>query len=140
MAVLIAVTLGHCRSPDLVPQIYYLVLAELTPPAVTQISQPTNLRIRYQALLREMILEWEAPTDVPFPTFYIYYFLDSQPACCPANNRLDSTTASTYSQPSDPFTGTIYFEVTAFNGFTESRGSGAVGINLATDPPEFLPH
>lgn len=129
----------NCRSPELVPQIYYVLLGQLTPGAATGISRPTDLKLRYQAVLREIILEWTAPADVSFPTFHIYYFLNGQPECCAASNRLASTTISTYNQPADPFTGTLYFEVTAFNGFVESAGSGAAGINLATDPPELLP-
>ena len=134
VAILLLIFAIGCDSPNPVNGSYYLI----APYLIAGFNRPTapgQLQASYDIGTRTILLQWQASTDPDtgfiWNDYRIYYFLTTPPADIYHDRyRLGSTNRTYYSIDSDPFNGTIYFAVTAYDSGSESLPSNIAELSL----------
>lgn len=90
-------------------------------------SAPSGLTARYTLSTRTLTLSWtgslDPQTGQPNVEYFIYAYETPPREYYRPQDRLDKTPLTSYFRQVDPFTGTLYFTVTAFDGGAESLPS-----------------
>ncbi len=129
------IALATCRQPETVPPLYFLMLQAPLAGNQGRPTRPLDLRATYEPLTQEVKLEWTASVDPDTQTsnlvYRVYLYLDGPPATYyRAQDLIDETPLTTYYLPVQPYTGSLYFVVTAFDGTAESEPSEAARLDL----------
>ena len=131
---LLALSFG-CGEPRLTPPLYF-ALIPLLRAGLERPTPPQNLRASYEPIQKEIVLNWEPGSDPdssgPTLLYHIYYFLNGPPSGNTSLPRyfLDEAVGFAYNTSADPFTGDVYFAVTAYDGAAESLPSNSTRLNL----------
>ncbi|MCB1138132.1 MAG: fibronectin type III domain-containing protein [Leptospiraceae bacterium] len=128
------ICIASCQGTDPVGEEYYL-LSPILIAGINRPSAPTNLSASYDLASRSIFLQWQPSVDpdtgAVWNDYRIYYFLGAPPANIYLDRyRLASSNRTYYSIDSDPFNGTIYFAVTAYERGSESLPSNFAEISL----------
>lgn len=126
--------LTGCQGTDPVGEEYYL-LSPILIAGINRPSAPSNLSATYDLASQSIFLQWQPSVDpdtgAVWNDYRLYYFLRPPPANIYQDRyRLASTSRTYYSIDSDPFNGTIYFAVTAYERGSESLPSNFAEISL----------
>ena len=125
----------HCGRADLTSPLYFVALPFLRA-GQERPTAPLNLRATYESIQKRIALRWDPGADPdsagPVLLYRVYFFLNGPP---PANIYqpryfLDEAVGFGYTASSDPFTGDVYFAVTAYDGAAESLPSNSARLNL----------
>lgn len=113
---------------------YYLLSPALIA-GLNRPSAPGNLTVDYDLASRSILLQWQASVDpdtgIIWNDYRVYFFLSSPPANIYQDRyRLATTSRTYYSVSSDPFNGTVYFAVTAYESGSESLPSNFAELSL----------
>lgn len=133
LLVLAALFANHCKEPNITPPLEFILLPHLhgLPERPTQ---PQNLQGYYDIYSKIIELTWEPShipnmTNVP-PIYRIYLYQKGPPEeYYRTQDILDISATNSYLLGIMPFSGNLYFVVTAYNGFSESLPSNTLELN-----------
>ncbi len=130
----VALVCSNCGNIDETPP-YYFVLAPYLIQGGQRPTTPQNLTVTYSVASEELVLRWDTAVDpdagIPVGLYRIYLGLDGPPTrFYRSGDLLDETELNFYSVSSEPFTGTLFFAVTAYDGAAESLPSDIVSFSL----------
>lgn len=135
VATLISVSgLLRCAAADQTEELQFVVAPWLIQGGGRP-NAPQNLRVSYNAFAQAIDLAWEPAIDpalgIPVYEYRIYLYLDAPPRDYYREGDLfDTSAVNFYSVESDPFSGALYFVVTAWNGGAESFPSNTAALSL----------
>lgn len=125
-----------CSPPDTVEPYYFLMIPQLRG-GMSRPTAPGNLQGHYYPLVEggSVYLSWDSSYDADLNTtlliYRIYLYLDGPPQnFYGEQNLFDLTSVNSYSFQMDPFTGNLYFVVTADDGLAESLPSNTAIVNV----------
>ena len=126
----------NCGSPNEVDSLYYVLLPALKGGAERP-TTPTNLTGSYLTAIRQIQLSWDASIDpdlgFPIGVYRIYLYAGGPPVeFYRVQDLFAESPVTSYVIDADPFTGNLYFLVTAFDGLAESYPSNILTINVLT--------
>lgn len=124
----------HCGSIDETPP-YHFVLAPYLVQGGQRPTTPQNLTVSYAATTEDLLLQWDPAVDpdlgIPVGLYRIYLGLDGPPTrFFRSGDLFDETELNFYALDSEPFTGTLFFAVTAYDGAAESLPSESVSFSF----------
>ena len=125
---------NHCRKTNKTPPLEFILLPHLhgLPERPTQ---PQNLQGHYDVYTKIIELTWE-PSHIPnitnFPPLYRIYLYQKGPPeeYYKTQDILDVSATNNYLLGVMPFSGNLYFVVTAYNGYSESLPSNTLELNV----------
>ena len=131
---ILALFLTGCPDVREVPP-YYFLMAPVLREGGDRPTTPQNLRVEYQVHLRQVYLQWEESIDpdfnIPVGVYRVYVYPQGPPQeYYRIQDLLAETNFPFYALSSNPFTGTLYFAVTAFDGGVESLPSNTAQLNV----------
>ncbi|MBX7057984.1 MAG: fibronectin type III domain-containing protein [Leptospirales bacterium] len=123
-----------CQQPQTTPE-WQFILAPWLIEGGGRPATPQHLSASYDPYAEAINLRWDLALDpaagIPVYEYRIYLYLDGPPQdFYRAGDLLDRSAVNFYSVEASPFTGTLYFVVTAWNGGAESYPSNTVGLSL----------
>ena len=122
-----------CSAPDTVDPLYYVLFPALAG-AQDRPTQPSNLRGSYNRSILQIELNWDASPANGILLYRVYVFTDRPPIAQDElyrdRDRLTESGQNFISFTQSPFTGSLYFLVTAYNGFSESLPSNVVSVDV----------
>jgi len=125
---------SHCQKPDKTPPLEFILLPHLRG-LLERPTQPKNLMGYYDIYSKIIELTWE-PSQIPnvsnFPPIYRIYLYQKGPPeeYYRIQDIWDISATNSYLLGAMPFSGNLYFVVTAHNGFSESLPSNTLELNV----------
>ena len=137
------IALGGCEQKQALPLYAYLLIPG-SRGGGERPSAPTDIRSSFVPGANVLILEWNKGTDPELHTdnlvYNVYLYLDRIPENFYGKENLFHQVVGDVMEISiEPFSETIWFVVTSWDGFVESRPSEILEVNITNRESWIVP-